>query len=686
MLKFIRKYQLIILAVGGSLLMVVFLFQPILGKLSPDPRKAAVAKLTDGTTFNGFDFQRASFDLSVLKRVYPRVFASFEQGGLGLQAGNGDDTERHWLLLSKQANDAGLIGDSGEGRNWIPLIAQREAQTLISQQIQQGLISSNEEAVQMLSDMTFQVENALSRNVALATGMMRGMTEDDVYRTLATARGIERLYRVFTSLPAYSDLGAMLAAKDRFDAIAVDAVLVKAELFADSIPYPSDDELEAFFDIYKADAAGDNDYKIGYTQPSRVKIGWLTLSKPAVEAAIEIDRVELNKIWRTDRNLPEGSRKYPGDFAGERLNIESAYRVNRAQDIMIEADKIIRSQVLKATRGLSKDGDFFVLPEDWDTKRPTLEAMAQAVVDGLKEQLSVTIPLPAVELRNDRWLNSFDISSIPGFGTSSFRIGSKMLPVYAVPEAEGSEEIAGLITIQPRVPLVDPAAEDQFGNRYYPVVYEIRVAGPADNIQDIGRDTVLNDYRTVKAFEMLSENLESLLSAAESANDLAPAVDAALALGQDQIVRPGVARNLLVRAEGIAAGRLASFVEPGLNDALFRDAILSASEGLNELTTPEAVTQSPILVATALPGSKGIGIAKVIAPRPMTLDQFRAEMDRILVNESGAAIREALAEMGASPFSLESLADRYGYVNMKKRKDQQDEAQDTESETESAES
>jgi len=682
MLKLIRKYQLIILAIGGSLLMVVFLFQPIIGKLSPDRRKETIAKLTDGTKFSGFDFERASFDLSILKRTYPRALGSFEQGGLGIEAGTEERSERHWLLLSKQASDAGLVGDAGEGRSWIPIIAMREARYFVVQQAQQGVFQlsnnpqiRNAQIEQGALEYLPQIENQIRRNVSMATGMVRGMSEDDVYRTLATARGIERFYEYFSSLPAFSDLGAMHAAKSRYDSVAVDAVLVKADLFISSIPVPSEDELQAFFDQYKADTPSDNDYRIGYTQPARVKLGWLTLNKQAIESTVVIDRVELNKIWRTDHTLPEGTRKYPGDFAGERSNIEAAFREQRAFDILIEADRIIQSQVLQATRGLSKDENFFVLPDDWETKRPTLEAMAQAVVDGVQEQINVTIPLPTIDIQTDRWLNSENISALPGFGEASYRIGSRTLRTVLIPQASQSQEAAALIVIQPGIPIVNPAAEDAQGSRYYAVVYEVNPAGPADSIDDAGRDTVLRDYRTIKAYELLSENADSFAAAAAATNDLTPALDAAFALGGDSVRRPTISLTLLVQTDSIARGRLALFVEPGLNTPEFRESIKTAVDGIDMLTTPEVIAQSPIIVATPIPSAKGIGIAKIIAPRPMTDEEYRGNLALIINEQSRTETRQALVETQTSPFSLDALTDRYGYTRVQKRgTDDQDEA------------
>ncbi len=696
MLKFIRKYQLIILAIGGSLLMVVFLFEPIIGRLSPDSRKSVVAKLNDGTKFNGFDYQQASFDLAVIKKVFPLLLLPIEQGGLGIDSASGDAAELHWLLLSKQAKDAGLVGEAGEGQNWIPTLARRIATVQVQQQAQQGLIfiSSQAEFAQAVSELAPQYEGVLTRNVALATGMMRGTSQEDVYRTLATARGIDRLYRVFSTLPAFSDLGAIQAAKERHDAVAVDAVLIKGESFANSIPIPSDAQLQTFFDQYKADTPSDNDYAIGYTQPTRIKVGWLTLNKAQIESGIEINRVELKKTWIVDHKLPKEQQKYPGDFDGERANIEDDFRTKRAFDLMFEADKILRSQTLQAIRGLSKDGDHFILPDDWDTRRPTLEAMAQAVVDGLSQQLNATIPLPVVEMHTDRWLSSMDIAQIPGFGQASYRIGSRIFQTPFLPQAIESEEAAALLTVQPQIPLVDPAAEDDAGNRYYAIVYRVNPAGPADSIDDVGRAVVLRDYRTVKGYELLSENLDSLIAQAQASNDLNPAIDAALSLaggtaGGTDIFRPGIARNLLVKRKNVDRGRLATHVESGLNTPDFRDAVFNQTESLDELAPPQALAQSPILVGVSIPSAKSIGLAKVIAPRPMTLQAFNANINKILTTESGTEIREAMTEIGDSPFSLASMSERYGYTRVQKKKgvqaDPVDESTDEESESEDSE-
>ncbi|MBO6513322.1 MAG: hypothetical protein JJ974_05090 [Phycisphaerales bacterium] len=690
MLKLIRKYQLIILAIGGSLLMVVFLFEPIIGRLSPDPRKATVGQLEDGTKFDGFDFQNASADLAILKVVAPLLLLPDSSGGLGIEQGSGDTSELHWLLLTKQAQDAGLIGDAGEGMTWIQDLARRNALIQLQQQVQQGNLQFNSqfELQQAIESLATQYEGPITRNISLAAGRT-GATEADVYRTLAKARGVDRLYNLFKTLPAYSDLGLMTAAQERFDTVAVNAVLIKGESFVESIPVPSDAELQTFFDQYKDQAPQDNDLRIGYTQPARVKLGWLSLNKQIIQSSIEPDRVELRKTWTLDRKLPEDQRKYPGDFAGERAKIAGAYTESRAMDIMIEADKIIRAKVLATTQGLKKDGDYYELPEDWDSKRPKLEDLAQSVVTGLKEQLQIDIPLPTVEMHTDRWLTNQDIAFLPGFGGAAYRVGSRAIRTPALPNINDTEESAELMTIQEKLPLVDPAAEDQVGNRYYAVLYEIRPAGPADSIEDAGYDRVLRDYRTVKAYEMLNDNLPELLSQAQSTNELSVAIDTAVELGDDDTTRPGIARNILVGSQSVIRGRLASFVEPGLNTEAFRNAVIEATKDIDPLTPPQTIAESPIYVTASIPIAKSVAIAEIVAPRPITVEDFQAQLGIILTNESGSQIQTAVTETQDFPFTLDTLSNRYGYVRVKKRADEEfdesnEDASETQSETESA--
>jgi hypothetical protein len=667
MLKFIRKYQLIILAVGGSLLMVVFLLQPILTRMKPSQLKAKVATLDDGSSFTRLDTQRADVALSLLKRVNPRALGPRSVGGLGLDTSDSRNESLHWLLLVKQAENAGLIGEAGDGAAWLGDIATVEAQIQINAEIQQGLITNPEQYSQRLPALRTQILEIMDRNARLSAANAGG-TLDDVYRILAQARGVYRLLASLNRMPTFSDINAIRAAHDSLDAVAVNAALLNSSLVEATLPEPTDEQLQAFFETYKAQSREDNEFAIGYTQPTRIQLAWLTLDKNVFMNAVKVDRVELNKIWRQDRE------KYPGDFSLERPNLERQYRDDQAIDMMIEADRIIRAQVLAATNGLPSDNGILTLPQDWDARSPKLEDIANTVVERISNQFSISLPTPSVIMIGDRWLNANAIVSLSGgYGSSSYRVGSRQIPTPSLPQFfELTEPNTTGLDVQAGLPLVDPPATDTLGNRYYAVILGVRTAGPAETIADVTREQVLRDYKSVEGYKVLADRADEFRTAIAINDSIAPAINLAIDLAPDpdSVIRPGVVRNILVRRDIIERGALASFVDPRLNTVSFRSAVRSASSGLDPLASPEEVAANPIPVVVALPESKSLALALVIAPRPATVERFRTEVQRVIATTAQRELVDAGLAVD-DPFSFTALTKRYG---LKKIKDDEDKA------------
>ncbi|MDF1808602.1 MAG: hypothetical protein P1U42_02810 [Phycisphaerales bacterium] len=670
MLKLIRKYQLIILAIGGSLLMVVFLLQPVLTRLSPSPLKAKVATLEDGTKFTRGDVQNANVAISLLKRVNPRALGPRSAGGMGLNTESESTVALHWLLLVQQAENAGLVGESGDGAAWIGELATAEAYIQVFTEKQRGLQLSPLEEQERLASLKDQIIQIMSRNATLSAGNAGG-TMEDVYKILAQARGVYRLLGSVPKLASFSDLGAIKAAHESWDAIAVNAAVLDSTMVSSTIPDPTDEEIQTFFDIYKAQSPSDNDFQIGYTQPTRVQMGWLTLDKNTFMNAVPVDRVELNKLWRTSRD------QFPGDFALERPKLEAQFREKNATDMMVEADRAIRAKVVSATNGFPSTNGILTLPEDWESRRPKLEDIAQTVVDRIKEQFQVTIPLPSVTMVGDRWLNANAISSLPGIGGSAYRIGSRQLPAYGLPAFFELEEAntTGL-DVQIGLPLVDPAAEDQLGNRYFAIILAVREQGPADTVEDVTRDQVVSDYKSIEAYELLQSQIDELNSAIIASGTLEPAIDMVIAMNTDTsaITRPGVLRNLLVGRESIGKGRLAAFVDPRLNVEEFRNAVFDAATGIDPLTPPTTLEESPTSTVVALPASKAIAVSHLVAPRPITIERFRTIARAVTNNAAQSELIDA-GMLENDPFSFESLSRRFGLTQIKE-KDEDDSEED----------
>ena len=656
MLRIIRKYQLIILAIGGSLLMVVFLFQPVLTRLAPSPMKAKVAKLEDGATYTKLDLQRANVAINLLKRVNPRALGPRTAGGIGLDGSSDSIIALHWLMLVKQADAAGLIGEAGDGVEWLSDIAQTEAFLQARTEAQQGILQQDQIQLR-LTQLQEQILTVLNRNANLSV-QNAGGTLDDVYTILAEARGVYRLLSSISTLPASSDLNAILAVHDAADSFAIDAAVLDSSIAVAAVIEPTDDQLQAFFETYSAQAPADNEFRIGYTQPTRLQLGWMTLDKNVFMNTVKVDRIELNKIWRKDR------AQFPGDFASERFELERQYRDDQATNMMVEADRIIRAQVLAATKGFAKVNGIVVLPEDWDTRKPSIEAIAQKMVTKINTQFSVSLPIPAITMIGDRWLNANAISTLENFGQSIYRIGSREIPVYGLPqffELEDANTIG--LDVQVGLPLVDPPSTDAIGNRYYAVIIGVRDVGPADTIADVTRETVLNDYKSVEAFKLLAARKGEFITAIAADGDLAPAIDLATAMtpDQDSINRPSVFKNLMVRQDLVSKGRIASFVDPRLNTPAFREAVIASGASIDPLATPEMVSQNPIAIVVELPESRAIAAATIIAPRPISAEQFQV-IARGVINDDSTKELVAATEGLEDPFSFAAISARYGLI------------------------
>ena len=603
MLKFLRKYQLIILAIGGSLLMVVFLLEPVITSFNKSQMNRTVARYADGEKVGALDIEYASAELNLARRIAPVVFLDPPQGlGLPAEDQDGDARELHWLMLSRLAEEAGLVGGVEDGRalveQQILLEAQVFRQTYLPY-VLQGMMTPedfSQQAEQQLSLLRTQ----LYREVQNAAGSMRGATEEDLWRRLAKFQGAYRLVNMYFSAPAFSPSGARAVAKQRNDAVAVNAAVLPGSLLADAIPDPTEPELRDFFEPRAGVQPADDEYGIGYAQPARVRLAWLKLDRAAFEAAVPVDRVELSKLYQQDGQKPEDQRRYPGDFAAERARIEADYRADRANQLMIAADQIIRAAVLRVTRTLERTNGVAALPDDWEATRPSLQSLADAVVAGLAEQ-GVTLPTPTIEQRDNEWFNNARLQSSPDIGQAAYRLGSRFVPVARIPEEIAENGVAQALGLQVGIPQVEPSAEDNAGNRYYLLVTEARPAGPSDSIDDAGRDRVIADYKSVQGYLRLAQMADELRAAAQTSG-VAEAVSIAVPSQLPEGVnRPGVSPNLRVTADRIEPGPLARGVDPRLNAEPFRDAVIAAASGIDPLTPPSELSDSPPAVAVPLP-------------------------------------------------------------------------------------
>ncbi len=307
MLKFLRKYDKWILAIGGSLLMVAFLLPQALQQVGQQGAGRVVATYAGGeiTAQDRFD---ANPRLNFLRNTAPRVLAQ-----LGV-----DDVD-HWILLVEEARRAGFVGGPQAGREYFNNLARLE-----------GIDS--EEAFPLLL-----AASGVSENVAL-----------DAYAKLSA---VDRMRLVHLQSQRLSTPEVKRQFFADTPTVGLHAALIPAESLLESITkFPAPNELQAFFDEHKDQPRGSGKLDFGYRVEDAVKFEWIDLAPNIFQQAVVLDPVEVNARWRRARSI------YEGEFSDERPRVEEDMRREAVSRLISDAQTVVRATLSRAERdGTSVD-------------------------------------------------------------------------------------------------------------------------------------------------------------------------------------------------------------------------------------------------------------------------------------------------------------------------------------------
>ncbi|MGP1272183.1 MAG: hypothetical protein ACTS22_02500 [Phycisphaerales bacterium] len=645
MLKFLRKYNKLILVIGGSLLMVAFLAPQAIQQLG-QIRNRPVGTY-DGRTIKEKEFQLASQELRALN-------ALGNAGGvatvlLRLANESSSEAELHWYLLSKEAEQGGFVGSDLDGRSYYPVLAQQIAIAVISENPQfQGL--PPQFLQQIAAEQAQQWLERLERSEASAAGAGRFTSLDELHRAVAKMRGVQRMRTAYNNAAKSSAARVKSAGSEIFRAAEIDHVVVPAERYLDSVAEPTEDDIRAHFEAYADVNAAANEFGIGYLQPRRVKLEWITLSRSDLEQAVEIPRLDISRHWQTNRD------RFPGEISDEREAVRSELLRERIDALLAAADRYVRAAIIPQTRTLQPDGDYFDLPDGWAETRPPLEAVAEAMVERFRESEGIEIPTPKVHRRTEAWQTPRDLSEIEGFQFSRVRAGSVQLPGVAVPF-----QVRELATpdspVDPNIPIQVGLLAAQFplvqsdGTRHYFRVTDARGVSAPETLNEV-REQVVTDLRRLRAFETLQSELESYAQVAR-AGGLEAVVDAMNAgIPEDDAARRVTLGEGLRLGTRPQAGTPRAFLDPEVLDQLF-----AATERLDPTVDLETVPLDE-RVFTAVSNRTLSGVVGVVDQLiPLTTEDFRLAYQQI----AGAVVQQELQELGATddPFSFERLQDRH---------------------------
>lgn len=641
MLKALNKYKKWILVVGGSLLMIAFLLPEAIRNIRGDPMREVVATVA-GEGVRRRDLLIAEREFQALNQLVPEVLRSVGPVENGV----------HWLLITREAERAGLVAGPREGEEFI---TGELAEQMLLRTVRQnpGLLRSPEDLEALRED----ARRAMRELTARAAGHAQ-MTPDEMHRALSRLRGVLRLVGSYAQAARLSDKRTLRRAVELGEQAVADYFTVRARDLAHAEPRPTADELAAHFARFRDVPRGGGEFGIGYTLPPRVKIQYLTLEMSDVRQAVRIDPVEVRKRYVAQRST------YPGEYETERPRIEAALREAKAQEIIADAVKIVQAEVRKRTQRLDTRDQYRILPPDWEQIRPRFEEIAQFVVEGIRSTHGVELPLPTVTTLAANWLTADDLRALPGLASSVLRHGQTQISMdqAALVVRELPSESHPII-IQVGVPYVEGAFVDASTEaRRFLLVLAARDRSPPDSIEELG-EAIVDDLKALRVYERLASEASAIRerAAREGLEETARAFASAPPAGQPgEPVVPQVRRLVTVRRDGVMS------FDPVLSgDTTFARALLEAAAALDPLATPVSPlppgSDPSRTVVVPLSRPMALAVGQVVARRPLTLEQFQQLAAGIATRMGIDELAEVAGDAGfLEPFSQDALARRLG--------------------------
>lgn len=632
MLKFFRQYNKWILGIGGSLLMIVFLIQPVMQMFRKDPSSFVLGTFEGGELTRG-DLQAAAGDLMVLRNF-----------GLILDpdGDNNSDDAKRWALILKDAQRLGLnasqmeanqlVLEAGKSDLDVELIASRLNATpgAIRNSVRNWLI------VQQYKElMAAQAHQAGRERAAYMRQMLTNRETAGLYQALAY--GSSRLSKPLVE-HFLQDQGAQVTGR---------AVLVSADEYVGKTPKPTQSDVEALFESYKDDLAGRGEpYGFGYRMPDRVKLEYLVISMDDAIQHVKVTEADALAFYREnpDNYRREGAEAAVKPYEAVREQVITDLTDKLAFELVEKMAKSAYGLFYEDTRGMPKQDDYRVIDNP-----STLKSMRE-VVEALEAEYGL---LPQVRLGNNgSWIDAQELLTLPGIGQSRLADNLRVdFPSYVLSAKE--LEPASDNPLLPRrlqVGLAGAPMMDLNGSRY---VFRLTNAEPSRvPALDEVREQVEQDAWRLAAYKRLVDDSDSWLR--DAVNDgLAQVADRA---NSAVIELPPTSRRvplqngLLIVPPLPVIGQSATFI-----DAYFKTANNSRLQG--DLSDAPADNLTGIV---DLDRQLALAVYRIDEYKPMTREQFQenaaSPIMSILIDTTVLAPARV-----RNPLSFDALAARLNY-------------------------
>ena len=608
MFKFLRRYSRWILAVGGTLLLITFLipfaFQG-LGEMAASRGATWATVGADEESISVAKYHQLQRELEIIKNLNPGLVAPLKI-----------DAAQHWYLLTKEAERLGLVGGTDDAFAMMG--------------------DSPTEALAMFTNQT-------------------GERSQFVLETIAKYRGVIRLVTMFRTSAHFSDRRLRAKAQRLFHVASARIVAIEARADAVDIE-PSEQQIEEQFAKYSDKLPGEGERGFGYRLPDRVKLEWIAIPadsvRAAVEAGPEMNDIALRKHWRRNPRL-----NFPDITEG--APIPEMVRSDLALELFTkEMEEIERAAIeyLRAgTRGLAREGSYYVLPEDWESRRASLPELATTL------QQDFGLELPSYHSTGDRWLSAADAAELEGIGAATTdRFGPVALSLSAL--IAQTKEFGKAVDAVIQQGVASPPLKGQDGSLYFFRITATDASRTAADVSEV-RDLVVSDLKRLADYENLQAMLTGLEAEAETDGLLTLLVSHPRAeFFPQQSVSLASLQSLMLQMQlGMSPTAMPSALPIVGRDEEAVGAIIDHAMELSPLMSIDQLTPEQKILAVPVENKLAVLIVELLENRPLTREDFNrgvelGVMQMLLLNDElddSAAIAEA--------FSVDTLTQRHNF-------------------------
>lgn len=649
MLKFFRKYNKIILVIGGAFLMVSFLLMDSIGRMSGQLGLSQGYARIDGEKIDVGRFQDSIRELEVVRRVAPEVLAL-----IGIDGANLTD---HWFLLTYEAEKNGLLGGPGDGgaefiETAATIVADREAQQFAQQAAMFG-----QNAAQFIAQRRAQAYQAMTEQMVMrrTLAIQQGNPERAVDLALAKMRSIIRLLESQPGSDTLSRPEALEYASELFDTAVVKVGVIPANATDPTLPEATEEEILAHFETYKEQRVGDNELGMGYLLEPAVRIEFVSVERQTVIDALRptVDEIEVNKYWR------ENKARFGEDWSAAKGSATTAYVQEKADEVLDRVVRIAQREMRRVTRNLERDGKYYVLPSDWDEQMLPFTNLIGVIQQEISTEFGFDMPVPGYTRPVDNFLDQRALQGLRGLGGSSWSLNETTRVPFPqlmmnVRSLGGSPDL-GLQENVAFGPLRSPTGV------YFVRVREARGEGAPAEIDEDLRRKIVADIRAIKQFEDLKANAENFRSRLVAGNfdDVFREIAPDASFQNVEVTRRDVARP----GQMIPVERF--------DTASFRDTIMDRVQQWDPLV--DVMRDMPVedrVFVIPLPNEKTLVAALVTARHALTYEEFYSAP----VSIRAVAMEKRVDALDSVPFSLESLKKRLKVEFLDRSDDDEDKA------------